>query len=371
MSEIEAVVVGVDHFNTLGIIRSLGEIGICPVAVILSDEKKTAWTLKSKYLNKGLSCTTSLNDHTNSLIKIGKSFETKAYLIPSCDAAVKVIDDKKESLEKYYLLPNIYGGEEKISKCLNKAFMAKKAEEAGFLVPVTMSLFANDSLQIEIAKKRFAELYPLIIKEDSSVAGKNHTRIIETEDDLEKAFKECGTDYVMLQQFISKDEELGIQGVSHGTDTPFIPGTIHKIRTSLDSMGSTTYAKLTNGVDIDLKKKCEAFIQSLQYSGIFDIEVLRKGRDYYFIECNFRNGAYGYAYTRLGYNLPEIWIKKYIPPKSSISSIQLINGFNDIKHIKAGNVGALTWVKELLSADVKLTAQIRDMAPVFYRLVFR
>ena len=370
MSEIEVVVVGVDHFNTLGIIRSLGEIGVKPIAVILSEEKHRAWTLKSKYLNKELSCIANADDLEKCLIKIGKTFKKMAYLIPSCDTAVKLLDDNKNSLENYYLLPTIYGGNERLSKCLDKTFLAEKAAEVGFLVPETMSLFADDISQIEIAKKRFDGLYPLIIKEDNSAAGKNHTQIIESEDDLDKAFRECGSDYVMVQQFLIKDEELGIQGVGFGVDTTIIPGAIHKIRTSLDSMGSTTYAKLTNGVDLNLEKRCEALIQSLQYSGIFDIEVLRKGNEFYFIECNFRNGAYGYAYTRMGYNLPEIWISKTIPGKSRKESIHLINGFNDIKHIKAGNVGALTWIRELLSADVKLTGQFRDLAPLFYRLAF-
>lgn len=370
MNGIEVIVIGVDHFNTLGIIRSLGEIGIKPIAVILSEKKHRVWTLKSKYLNRELSCVISSDDFANVLTRIGKTFKDKAYLIPSCDTAVKLLDDNRDSIDNYFILPSIYGGNERISKCLDKAFVAKKAEDAGFLVPVTMSLFADDNSQIKIAKNRFAGMYPLIVKEDSSAAGKNHTRIIETEADLDEALRKCGSDYVMLQQFIIKDEELGIQGVGFGPDTPIIPGTIHKIRTSLDSMGSTTYARLTNDVDIDLKKKCEVLIQSLQYSGIFDIEVLRQGRDYYFIECNFRNGAYGYAYTRMGFNLPEIWLLKKIPNQAKKTSIHLINGFNDIKHIKGGNVGTLTWIRELLNADVKLTVQLRDFAPFFYRLVF-
>ena len=293
MNKAKAVVVGTDHFNTLGIIRSLGESGIEPTAVIFSKDTDKAWTLKSKYLNRKLSCVTSIEKVEGVLSEIGKEFKEKAFLIPSCDLAVKIIDDNN-CLEKYYYSPRILTRTGKMFHCMDKTYSAEIALKAGFLVPETMCLYTNDVVQIDAARKRFAEKYPLIIKENSSVSEKDYIRIISTEKELIKAFKECGNGFVMLQQFVKKDEELGVQGVGFGDGTSYIPGVVHKIRTSIDSIGSTTYAEIENDITPELRSKCESFIREFQYSGIFDIEVLRKGKEYYFIECNFRNGAYGY-----------------------------------------------------------------------------
>ena len=297
MKKAQVIVVGIDHFNTLGIIRSLGEIGLKPIAVILSESKNNAWTLRSKYPNKNLSCVIKPSMFSDALIQIGQAIGEKAYLIPSCDIAVKLLENGRNDLETYYNMPGVLNGAEKLTSFLDKTRSAEIALQAGFSVPSTMSFFADDPSQIKVAQQKFAGSYPLIVKENSSVSSKNHTKIIKTEAELLQTLKECGNDLIMLQQFIEKEEELGIQGVGFGDGASFIPGVIHKIRTSLDSMGSTTYAKLTTDIDPALKSKCESFIKALRYSGIFDIEVLRKGNEYYFVECNFRNGAYGYAYT--------------------------------------------------------------------------
>ena len=72
MCKAQAVVVGMDHINTLGIIRSLGEAGIKPSAIIISKDKDKSWSLKSKYLNKKLSCVIPVKKTCDTLIKNGE-----------------------------------------------------------------------------------------------------------------------------------------------------------------------------------------------------------------------------------------------------------------------------------------------------------
>ena len=368
MNKVIVIVIGVDHFNTLGIIRSLGEVGIQPIALILSENKSKAWTLKSRYININCSEVIGSEQVREKLLSISSRIKQKAYIIPSCDRAVKLIEEQRIFLSDMFHFPTVSDDYGSLTNCLDKSFTSKIASKAGFVVPKSMTFYANDNEQIKRAIADFAGLYPLIIKEVTSVAGKNHTRIIRDEEELIASVQECGSDIVLLQQFIQKDEELGVQGVGFGDGRSFVPANVHKIRTSLDAMGSTTYAILSNPVDELLKKKCEAFISELKYSGIFDIEVLRKGSIYYFIECNFRNGAYGYAYTRMGYNLPLIWILNKPAYKSTALNKRIMNVFNDIKHVKTGKISAIRWLGQMITTDVFLTANIKDPLPLFYRL---
>ena len=78
------------------------------------------------------------------------------------------------------------------------------------------------------------------------------------------------------------------------------------MRFSQSSLGSTTAGTILP----DEQGLCDAarsFVEYIDYRGIFDMEFITDGKDFYFVEMNFRNGGYGYAYTRAGRNFPTIW----------------------------------------------------------------
>ena len=47
----DIIIIGADHCNALGVIRSLGECGIRPIFILLNDTKK-CMTAYSKYIKK-------------------------------------------------------------------------------------------------------------------------------------------------------------------------------------------------------------------------------------------------------------------------------------------------------------------------------
>lgn len=370
----EVVVVGVDHFNTLGVIRSLGKIGCHPITIVVSEKLDDSWVLKSRYVNKDLSRVISKNTLVDNLINIAIKIGKKAYLIPVWDNAVELFDLYYDKLTPFFYMPNRFETKGQLAKMLDKPFSTSIAQSVGFSVPVTVSVEIGDqdSIQVfELLEKNEID-FPIIIKHETSTFFDKSIEVIRNFAETEQYLQKHRNGRLMIQHFVEKDEELGIQGVGFGgTKNPFIPAVIHKIRTSVDSMGSTTYAYVDSSVDEKLKKLCEDYIRKVSYSGIFDIEVLRKGEDYYFVECNFRNGAYGYAYTQLGYNLPYIWItSEIIEPRKNKRQLYLMNAFSDIKHVKLGKVSFLRWLYDFFRTRVHLTFKINDIYPFFCRILF-
>lgn len=367
------VVIGSDHVNTLGIIRSLGEAGENPMAVIACDEKR-CWTAKSKYIKKYVICPHNKDEQLKALLDFRTDGE-KSFLIPAGDPYSKLIDENRELLSKCYVLPGADEAMGGLSRIMNKKPMCEAAHEiGGFRLPYTLYYKIPESGDIiSIAEITECEkYYPLIIRNGESVANADgDIYVVKNRNEFSSALEKKRGITVIIQQFIVKDEEIGVQGVGFGKDKePVVAGIVHKIRTAAaGSMGSTTYARISPVKNREVAEAVKNFIQGVGYDGIFDIELLRKGDEYYFVECNFRNGAYGYAFTCAGANLPMIWINRG-GEGVSVSEMTLMNETADLKHIRRG-ISALSWLSQFMNADIHLTYNQNDNKPFIERLKAR
>lgn len=368
------VVLGSNHINTLGLIRSLGEAGYKPIAIIVDETGKSGWVSKSRYIKETHVVNRKESEIINTLIELGKGFQNKAYLFPAGDGYSSIIDNNYNDLKHYYFAPNIKDTQGKLSDYRSKQSMQDLAVKAGFS-PILSKVFDGEQQSnIDEIIEVFSSAFPLIVRPDGSSKYTCNYSIIENEKDLKEVLHKA-RGKVLIQQYIFKDEELGIQGVSWGNATVMVGGVIHKIRTSLTSLGSTSFAELRKAISSDPIINVKRFIEMVGYSGIFDIELMRVGDHYYFIECNFRNGAYGYAYCKYGMNLPELWIKgsgaDYDTNNTDTHKVLLMNEFNDIRFVLSKKINLFSWIKELFRTDVFLTWNKRDKAPFFYRLFRR
>ena len=121
--ENEVIVIGTNHYNTLGVIRSLGEKGI-PVNLILISKRKD-YVNKSKYISN----TWLVNKTDSKILEIltdnFNNEKHKPIIIPTSDFAVKVLDCNFESLKVKYILPNIDNEAGRITKLMDKMRMNK------------------------------------------------------------------------------------------------------------------------------------------------------------------------------------------------------------------------------------------------------
>lgn len=368
----KVVVLGSDHVNTLGIIRSLGEAGLRPTAIIVSDESK-CWTAKSKYIGQLIITSSKKDEITDALIK-AKIENEKIYLIPCGDPYTKLIDENFDLLSRFYIIPNLASSPGALSRIMDKKLMCEAAENTGgFKLPKTLYFKVPESGEINSADfSAFDGCFPLIMRNGESVPNTDgNIYIVKNEAELLSALEKKRGITVIIQKYIEKDEEIGIQGVGFGKDEePVVSGIVHKIRTAeVGSIGSTCYAVIAPAENEEIVKATKKFIQGIGYDGIYDIELLREGSDYYFVECNFRNGAYGYSFTKAGANLPLIWIERGKNCDTQVKDeLTLMNETADMKHIMK-NVSVFKWIAQFISADIHLTLNKKDLKPFIGRIL--
>ena len=127
------IIFGTYAANTLGQIRSLGEKGIYPIAVLVN---KSSFRIdKSKYLTKVYDVN-NINDGLNLIIKKYGNEVHKPFLYTDNDEIMGLLDRRYNELNNLFFFWNA-GKEGRLNKYLNKKNQLILAEECGFNIPKT------------------------------------------------------------------------------------------------------------------------------------------------------------------------------------------------------------------------------------------
>lgn len=110
-----------------------------------------------------------------------------------------------------------------------------------------------------------------------------------------------------MQEYIKKKDELCIDGISiNAGEQVFMPYGCNYYMMSPGGYGNYMY--FTPFLDKELTDKITNIIRGAKFSGIFCIEFLvGQNNELYFLEVNFRNSGWSYAFTYGGFNLPFRW----------------------------------------------------------------
>ncbi len=367
-----AVVVGHDHQNTLGVIRSLGEAGIGVKAVILSDGSNCSAS-HSKYVDKAYIIRESELIHT--LIEIGNQLGIRVPLIPCGDDSVMPVVKNYDILNELFILPYASNGSN-VLQLMNKKNMLESARNAGLKVPDWVNIEQKNFCDIErlCAKLKF----PCILKPIQLISGGTFEfRILDSMRELSECkdyiFHNCTS--IIVQEYVNKTNEYGINGCRlYCSGKTVFGGVIEKKRFSQSSLGSTTAGTILP----DKYGLCEAvkqFVEYIDYRGIFDIEFIADGNDFYFVEMNFRNGGYGYAYTKAGRNFPAIWVKEAYGDDIEMflctaqKKMFFINESADLQNVRAGQISLFTWLFDVLRAGAHMYINCCDMKPLLKKIM--
>ena len=292
----EIIVIGGNHHNTLGVVRALGEKGLTPILILVTVESKP-FVSYSKYIKRTIQIAS--NDLIpDTLLTECKCNKGKAVVICCSDASSGIVDEKRDLLSPFFILP---GAEKQgqISFLMSKKEMANLAEKCGIKTPDTC--YGND------IEKENSITPPCIVKPLVSKNGyKDDIHICNNWDEIRKVVKEIGPERVQIQQYIDKQFEYQLIGCSTGLDV-IIPGVSIILRPCKGSNTSFLYYKSIEDGFCEIEK-CVEFVKATGYKGLFSIEFLRdkEGRDY-FMEITFRNDGNAICVTEAGVNLPYIW----------------------------------------------------------------
>ena len=355
------VVIGSGSYNDLGLIRSLGEKGIR--SIYLTDGEHVIPIRKSKYL-LGTVITDWGNGIATSLRKIYEKYKTKLILFPASDKAAEELDKHYQTLSSFAITPNVQG---RMKQFMDKQVQASVAAKSGFSVP------ASVSFNLEKDTVTYSDIQlPCIVKPLLSIKGsKAHITVCRSSQDLSdciRLYKDNHEYQILIQDYIEQEgqKEICITGVSLPHHQIILGGIIEKYRT-IDN-GSTSYGKVHTQVEAHIAQKVAKLMELIPYTGIFDIECFSSpGKEPTFIECNFRNGAYGYAVSRAGINLPWLFYAHSagIPIGTTTTrDLVFMEERSDFLHVTRKEISLLQWLRNLCHTDAFLFSNRKDVGPM-------
>ena len=314
----KVIIIGHSFTSRLGIIRSVAEIG-CEVTVVVMAwnnkitkrlDKSTPIDCHSKYVNHVYYC--YINDGEGLirlLLEKCADSKHKSIIIPDSDFAAVVVDKHQDKLKDYFLYPHINYTAGAVEHWMNKAVQKQLAREVGLNV-------ANANI-VKIENGKYivpkAISYPCFTKATATISGgKQFFRRCDNEETLrqllDKVSSRLDTE-ILVEDFKKIDEEYAVVGFSDGKNV-VIPGVIKFIATSQSHLGIARQGKITSisGFEetIELFK---TFVRKIGFYGLFDIDFFQSNGLLYFVEMNLRFGGSGYAVTKMGVNLPGMFVK--------------------------------------------------------------
>lgn len=364
------IVLGENHYNTLGLVRSLGE-GDHKVFLILKRSHSN-FVNKSKYIEQTF-CIDNQDEILTAILKIYNKCNDKPALFVASEEFADYVNEFYDTLSKYC---NCEGGgkSNSLNSIRSKDAMNSLALRCGLVIPQTSILEYEQSIPINLK-------YPVIVKSSVSVIDwKKAMKKCENFEDLKSHISSLKKDYfpILIQQFIKKDHEMMILGCSiNGGETVLCPVGHKKIRYYPNEYGLGSYSKsfLTDS-DIcvrPLVEKIKIFLSHINYSGLFSAEFVHIDNQYYFLEVNLRNDATSIMSTRCGFNLPDIMCRYYSFGKIKINELTAykeryyMNIIADLYNVKSGNISFAKWIKQLCGAGAYAYFDGKDPIPfIFY-----
>ena len=351
----KVIVIGSDHYNTYGIVRSLGEEYIHSDVMILGCKEKNSFVLRSRYVDNGFGC----SSHAEA-ISILKSYQGRNNILICCsDEAEELILKHYDELSPSFILP-VCEDPSETSRLMDKSNIGVLAEKFGITVPKT-SIVKNRKLPEDV-------LFPCITKPLTSQSGHKADivvcRNLEELKTIVTSENHCA-DYV-VQQYIEYEKEVSILGAVLADGSVVLSGCIDKLRTCM--IGTTSFGVMVDNTFLgDNIPKLEAMMKSTGYRGLFSAEYLLKDGIFYFLEVNFRNDGNTYVATASGNNLPSKYVHSIIGEQIIESKphypCYFMLEIEDFLALRRNHVSLRQWRKDYKKANTCLVYNKQDIKP--------
>ena len=356
----KVIVFALEHYNPLGLIRSLGENGVNPIYFSVKRRGKVACL--SKYISE-CHFVDTVEDGYKLLMELYGHETLKPYVLFSDDKSVGFFDLHYEEVKDKFICYNA-GRTGRINEFMDKDRILKLAKKHGFNV--------LDSHVVKLGEIPEGLVYPVITKDISPNSGswKADVHICENEAELKEAFKQISSPVIQIQHFVDKKNEYAIEGftVNHGKEIFF--GTTLTWKYLIKGYYSP-YHDVTMFKNPEMGEKLRALFEEIGFEGIFEVEFLiDKDDTFYFLEANFRASAWNYSSTVAGMPLSYLWVKSmqqgHIDPKDE----KEFEDFTDMsevidygKRVEGGLCSLAEWLRDFKEAKGTYYYNVKDPAP--------
>ncbi len=364
-SKVKAIIAGIGSYNDLGLIRSCGEAGISSIYLIEGSQLIVP-IYRSRYVDSFSFMDFTVESIRKKIWELTPNDDIYYIVFPASDSAVLVFDILASKLE---LPKNVYVSHANgnMRNIMNKSVMAQMALESNLEIPQTIAC-KLDSKNIDIQLR-----FPIIIKPVCSTDGeKSDIAVALTNNEFQNIFqklKDKGYKEILIQEYIhtQTSREIGITGISYPDGNVEVYGYIDKIR---NKNKVNNYGIYHPNINVQCLDSLKSYIRLTGYIGIFDTDFIEDRGKWYFIECNFRNGAYGYCTTKAGFNMPSRFAKRIIgnierlKPLGSMRDITFMEERTDIFNVLDHSISWRKWLKEFYTIDTFLWWSWNDPKPL-------
>lgn len=352
----KTIIIGTNHHNTLGMVRSFGEEGQKVVLYIYGSH--SSYIASSVYV-ESVSYFATVSEAIDA-VALYEDRSGKKQLVIACSDEVSSLMDSRyeEMIAKCYFFNAGEAG--RITSFMDKQKQLNLAKDCGFSVPSSIDAFPKDV--------NFKEVnYPCFVKPRASIYGGKKISVCHSQEELKDALTQYNPEYnVLVQDYIRKEYEIVILGLSIG-DKILIPGFIQKHR---EERGGTTYSTVRPISELNKKvvEACRQMVMNIDYQGLWGIECIKQGNDYFFLEINMRNDATTYAMKVAGVNLPYLFQQMIEHPNRDpniklVRTISSMVEFNDFNFVLKRKVGLFKWTDEFKGAECKYFHSNADPKP--------
>jgi predicted ATP-grasp superfamily ATP-dependent carboligase len=277
------------HHGVVGIIRSLGRLGI-PVYTIAEDHLTPAGT--SRYLTRSFVWNAGnlpKQEMLDALARIGRELNRPTILIPTDDLGAILIAEEAATLRQWFVFPDILPGVPR--NLANKGMLYTLCRQMGVPCPNTL---APTSLS---DANKFAKIvrFPVVVKAVAPwLDPKLRVSVVRTQRELVDVWhraESSRTPNLLIQEYVPHGEDWFFHGYCNGASECLAGFTGIKVRSSPPYTGITTLGRsVTNDV---LLHQAETLLKAISYAGIMDIDYRFDKRDgqYKLLDFNPRIGA--------------------------------------------------------------------------------
>lgn len=356
------VLVTKEHYNPLGIVRTLGEAGIRPIVVAVKGDLK--FVGQSKYVKEKY-YVDSTEEGINLIIDKFAKNDEKSFILTGDDVTVAMLDKHYDRLKNYFYFYNA-GEAGRIAHYMNKDVMMDLVTKHGIQIVKTWNVKVGE-IPVDI-------VYPIMTKAINSIGAewKDIVYICNNDRELKSAFNNMKSENVLIQQYVEKVDEISFDAfsINRGKDI-FVVMEANQVYNMPDKY--SPYWMIKNSENKEMQEKISKVIEEIGLEGIFEFEFIKdKEGNLWFLEINFRNTALGYATTVAGMPQVVYWCesmeKGFIDKEKYYKKIP--DGFTAMAEcwdydarVKAGIISKEAWLKEYMTAECKMYMGRNDFEP--------
>ena len=379
MRDVIVVVLGWNYSTSLGVVRSLGRAGYhVELFYIAKKNGDSAITASSKYLKRTIE---HIGRDDEAIIAILQQeyghFDVPCVLVPTDDYTSSLLDRYYDRLTPGFRIPHIGKGRQgAITHLMNKSVQATLAQDSGLKTIGYHEIFISEDENIVLPE---GIRYPCFVKPLVSLDGrKTEMKKCDSEEQLRTHIywmkERKNNRKIIVQDFLDIQEEFSISGVCLD-QTVLIPALLKRIHVGRHERGVTIVGELVEiSTELDFQEKIELFLKSLNYTGLFCMDLIKTLDAVYLSEINFRSAGSLYGYVRAGANLPDILVSVLIGKTRDLSvSVKMGTrffydkvGWEDLMH---GYCTLKDFRRYMRESDFSLMKD--DMDPTPGRLLYR